>query len=169
MSTKKTTETKSLTVLIYILWVVRGEISKYRHNPFQNEWIEFQIHHWSHCIPTVFKVRFKLGIQTKVQIWNQSTLTIVKIKVLLPNYSSLGKKKKNYRQYRKMTLKFKILPSFVTLFMILVVGFFSNVISKWLISSAYSVFTALQMYKAILWWVYTLKDEKLWINNVLWP
>ena len=45
-------------------------------------------------IPTVFKVRFRLGIQTKVQIWNQSTLTIVKIKVLLPNCSSLGKKKK---------------------------------------------------------------------------
>ena len=26
---------------------------------------------------------------------------------------------------------------------------------------------ALQMYKAILWWVYTLKDEKLWINTIL--
>ena len=25
----------------------------------------------------------------------------------------------------------------------------------------------LQMYKAILWWVYGLKDEKPWINNVL--
>ena len=25
----------------------------------------------------------------------------------------------------------------------------------------------LQMYQAILWWVYTLKDEKLWKNNVL--
>ena len=121
-------------------------------------------------IPTVFKVRFRLGIQTKVQIWNQSTLTIVKIKVLLPNYSSLGKKNKKYRQYWKMTLKIKILPSFVTLFMILVVGFFSNVISKWLISSAYSVFTALNTYQVTLnnhkhaifdlyipsWWVCTL-------------
>ena len=25
----------------------------------------------------------------------------------------------------------------------------------------------LQMYQAILWWVYTLKDEKLWINTIL--
>ena len=49
-----------------------------------------------------------------------------------------------------MTLKIKILPSFVTLFMILVVGFFSNVISKWLISSAYFSITALNTYRVTL-------------------
>ena len=28
--------------------------------------------------------------------------------------------------------------------------------------------TTLQMYQAILWWVYTLKDEKLWKITILW-
>ena len=42
---------------------------------------------------------------------------------------------------------------------------------KWFFLRASLVLTdtTLQMYKAILWWVYTLKDEKLWKNNVLWP
>ena len=29
------------------------------------------------------------------------------------------------------------------------------------------ILTTLQMYQVILWWVYTLKVEKLWINTIL--